>query len=330
MITISLLTYNGARYLPACIAALQRQTFQRWRLVVLDNGSQDDSVAVARQLAHNDSRIDILPPQAENTGFAAGHNTILRAVRTPYVLLLNQDVVIAPDFLELLLTFIEKNQSAAAVTGLLLRWNPTDSFQLTEPSKTRTIDSAGLRLHRSFRVTDAQSGEEAAAAPQTPREVFGVSGAVPLYRTAAVRHAGYFDEAFFSYKEDVDLAFRLRHAGYGAYIVPAARAYHHRGVGGNEAASNAKTGSRHRSRNFHSKYWAYRNHWYVLLKNVAGADWLRYGAHIGWYELKKFVWLLLFDQKVAWRAWRDIIAAAPRLRTWRAQNKPRSVTQWIR
>lgn len=329
MVTISLLTYNGARYLPACIAAVKDQTYRDWRLAVLDNGSHDESIAVMKELAAGDERITALPPEPENLGFAAGHNRIMQAVKTTYVLLLNQDVIMEPDYLEKMLAFAEKNPSTAAVAGLLLRWNPDGTFRLTDASKTRTIDSAGLRLHRSFRVTDRQSGEDTTADQKESHEVFGVSGACPLYRREALERIGWFDETFFSYKEDVDLAFRLRRAGYAARIVPTAVAYHHRGVGSNEILADTVMGKQHRARSFSNKLWSYRNHWYVLIKNVALADWLRYSLFIGWYEAKKFGWLLLFDQKVLWCAWRDIVGSLSRLLRERKKIKPRSVKQWI-
>lgn len=148
-------------------------------------------------------------------------------------------------------------------------------------------------------------------------EVFGVSGALPMYRTAAIKSIMYkgefFDEDFFSYKEDVDAAFRLRSAGWKACLVPSARAYHDRSAAG-AADGNWRSVIRNRkAKSSIANYYSYRNHLLTLIKNERFGMFFRDAPFILWYELKKAIYLLLFEPRILIRGWRDIIRLLPRM-----------------
>ena len=156
----------------------------------------------------------------------------------------------------------------------------------------------------------------------------GVAGALPCYRREALEQAGLFDERFFSYKEDVDMAFRLRHAGWASYHIGGARSCHERGLGAGLKTGDFSVAKHRRKKSPVGNYLSYRNHCYVLIKDVALRDWMRYGIVIGWYELQKIVYLFIFEQKTLY-AWVEIVKALPRLWRKRRYIKIQSVRKWV-
>lgn len=219
--SIVLITWNSARYLPRCFEGIARQTFRDRELIVIDNASSDGSVALARR--NESARVLV---NETNAGFAAAANQGIREAKGEFVLLLNPDVSLQPDYLERLVGAVVDRVGAA--TGKLLR-GVGDSI---EP--TTVIDSKGIRMTRGGRHFDIDNGLEDRDGEETVREVFGVSGAAALYSRrflddVAVR-GEVFDETFFAYREDADLAWRGRLFGWKAVYVPSAVAYHVRRV----------------------------------------------------------------------------------------------------
>jgi GT2 family glycosyltransferase len=230
----------------------------------------------------------------KNAGFAAGHNQALHETESEYIFMLNQDIILEPNFLEEIIKFLDNNKEVAAVTGKLLYWDFTNN------QKTDLLDSAGIKIFKNHRAIELGAGEMDLEEWNTSREVFGVSGAAPVYRRLALNDVAingeFFDEDFFSYKEDLDLAYRLRLAGFKAWFLPAARAYHDR-----SARSTAKTDStvvkERRNKSTFVNYHSYKNHLFFLLKNVPTGVLWRWGYRIKWYEFKKFIYLLIFETK---------------------------------
>ncbi|MBU2542239.1 hypothetical protein KJ785_01600, partial [Patescibacteria group bacterium] len=154
-------------------------------------------------------------------------------------------------------------------------------------------------------------------------EVFGVSGALPLFRKTAIDRAGLFDESFGSYKEDVDLAFRLRSAGYKAFILLDTVAYHDRTAVGTEKLSVKNK----KSQSDFVRYYSYRNHLLTLLKNEYLQNFLLDLPLILWYELRKFFFFLLFDRKVL-RGLGDIVKMRPAISHQRSVIKNSREVGW--
>ncbi|MGI6374249.1 MAG: glycosyltransferase [Patescibacteria group bacterium] len=163
-----------------------------------------------------------------NLGFSRAYNILLTKAeewRADYFLIINPDVIIEPEAIKLLIQALEQNQSLASVSPKLRRWN------FATNTKTKIIDSAGLRLQAGLRFSDLGQGEvdEGQYDHQT---ILGPSGAAGLFRLTAlgkIKTAGqFFDEDFFMYKEDCDLALRLAQAGELSQLVPTALVYHDR------------------------------------------------------------------------------------------------------
>lgn len=290
-VSINLVTWNGKKYLPYCLDSIFNQTFRDFSLFILDNGSTDGTAEYLKAFRFPISEMEIAFNE-NNVGFAAGHNQAVRATESDYVLMLNQDIILEPDFLENLVKFMDNHPEAGAVTGKLLRWDFGNN------QKTDMLDSAGIELFKNHRGAELGTGEKDGEKWSDPREVFGVSGAAPLYRRAALREVAfkgeYFDEDFFSYKEDVDLAYRLRLVGWRAWLVPGARAYHDR-----TAKIEASLGllGRRKNKSAFVNYHSYKNHLFFLLKDVPAGIWWRWGCRIKWYEFKKFIFLLFLETK---------------------------------
>lgn len=286
-VTINLLTWNGAQYLPLLLRSLQEQTFRDWELLVLDNASYDNSVAVVEEY---------FPPatiikQKQNVGFAKGHNLLIKWSKSDYVLVLNQDVILEPDYLKILVKFMDAHPQVASCSGKILYWD------FPESKKTNKVDSYGLRVGRNRQVVDWRQSEEDSIAEN--QEVFGLSAVAVLYRREALENVKmprdnndyeYFDEDFFSYKEDIDLAWRLRLWTWENWLVASTKAYHHRTVSGRQGLKE-----RRQYRGLANKL-SYRNHWYLLYKNSCFSNELRDWRQILWYEFKKIIYLLIWER----------------------------------
>jgi GT2 family glycosyltransferase len=215
-VTIVLVTWNSARYLPRCLEGIAHQTHRDFELIVVDNASADDSVALAAPFATRIIRND------SNRGFSAAVNQAVAIATGEFVLLLNPDCHLTPEYIERCATAFADPRVGSATGRLMRARGPA-----IEP--TPEIDSMGMRMTRSGRHLDIQHGDG-----DVPFEVFGVSGAAAMHRLEFLRDAAIggevCDEDFFAYREDADLAWRGRLFGWRAMCVPAAIAYHVRRV----------------------------------------------------------------------------------------------------
>lgn len=224
-ISIILITYNSERYLPRCAEGVHGQTEGPIQIVIVDNASTDRSALLARQLFP--AAIHLV--NKNNTGFAAAANQGIAASSAEFILLLNPDVYLKSDYLWNIVEALETaGPTFGSATGKLLR-GIGDGIAPTD-----VIDSRGIRMTRSGRHLDIDAGRPDRETDHRPREVFGVSGAAALYRRRYALDAAIgeevFDEDFFAYREDADLAWRGRLFGWRALYVPDAVAYHVRRV----------------------------------------------------------------------------------------------------
>ncbi len=292
-VSINLVTWNGKKYLPYCLDSIAKQTFRDFSLFILDNGSTDGTVEYLKNslLPVLDCRVEF---NEKNVGFAAGHNRALRVTESEYVLILNQDIILEPNFLDEIIKFLDSRAEAAAVTGKLLYWDFVNN------QKTDLIDSVGIKVFKNHRAIELGAGEMDLEEGGAPREVFGVSGAAAVYRRSALNEVAingeFFDEDFFSYKEDLDLAYRLRLAGFKAWLVPTAKGYHDR-TARSVAKSDSASARARKNKSAFVNYHSYKNHLFILLKNVSAGVWWRYGYRIKWYEFKKLIYLLIFETR---------------------------------
>ena len=345
-----MVAWNGAKYIPYLFESLRKQTYKDWELLAIDNNSQKDNTADLMEKELKDFPVPArLIRNKENNGFAGGHNQCVRSIvnsseSIEYIQLLNQDMYLDSDYFEKVVAMMDARQEAGAGQGVLLRWDfsKVDSRQFIDYSKslTNVIDTMGLQVLRNRRVVDYETGKILSTIDyslSTPQEVFGVSGALPIYRRKAIEEVMFegnmFDDEFGSYKEDVDLGFRLRSAGWKAYVTTDARAWHDRTAAGPQEKSDQAAMQNRKGRAAYVNYYSYRNHLVVLLKNEHRANLVQDWPAIVWYELKKLVYLFCTDWATL-KGLREVMKLWPRIMQKRKfimahyKVKPEEMRKW--
>lgn len=224
----------------------------------------------------------------KNLGFSAACNRGIAVGSAPFVLCLNQDARVSSDFLVRLLAIIRDDATIGAASGKVLHVPGA----LAVPDGQ--IDTMGIEMRTGRRGVDIGQGALDDGSFDGRREVFGVSGAVALYRRAALAEVAesgqVFDERFFMYKEDVDLAWRLRAAGYRSVVDSFAVAYHGRSIGrqdeiGSRGASARRLWVQERHKPAWARHRAWRNQILMLIKNERVSDFGRSAADLALREL---------------------------------------------
>ncbi len=223
MIDVSILvvSHNDESDLPISLASTLSQRGVAVETLVIDNGSSDGSRRVAAAMPQ--VRVIAL---GENVGFAGAMNIGIDAGSGRYVLALNPDCRLEPDFASQLVSRLDARPDAGSASGRIFR------AQGPALAPTSELDSAGIRFTAAGRHFDRGAGQEGAGRFLEPEEIAGTSGAAGFYRREALESAkistGYFDSDFFLYREDADLAWRLSRLGWKCLYVPGAVAYHRR------------------------------------------------------------------------------------------------------
>ena len=208
-------SWNSAALLPECIASVRAQDLAT-ELMVVDNGSEDSSVAYLRSVG-----IDpvTLP---RNVGFAAAVNLGVARTEAAAVLALNADTVLEPGAVSALVPALAADPGLGGVQPRILQ---LEGEAAGDPETAR-LYSAGMALSADGRAYETGAGESQADAYRRPREVFGVCGAACLLRRELFADLGGYDESYFSFYEDVDLNLRARIAGWRFGYEPAAVVWH--------------------------------------------------------------------------------------------------------
>jgi N-acetylglucosaminyl-diphospho-decaprenol L-rhamnosyltransferase len=206
--------HDGVALLPRCLAALAAQTRRADLVIVADDGSRDAS---RNYLAQQHPAVEVVALPA-NRGFCAAANAGMRRALergAELVVLLNNDAFAQPPFL-------------AALEAAALRHPEADAFAacLLTPESPATIDSAGLALADGFHQVSRGGGSPFAPPYDADAEVLGACGGAAAYRASYLADVGFFDERFFAYFEDYDLALRGILRGKRTHYVAGARAVH--------------------------------------------------------------------------------------------------------
>lgn len=312
-VSVHLVTWNGKKYVPFLFDSLRKQTSKDWELVIWDNHSEDGMVAamkeqladfpVSHELIENDS----------NDGFAGGHNALFKKTKGKYILMLNQDMYLEPDCIENLLSYMDSHEDVAAVSPRLMRWDFAEVEKgEIENSFSEYVDALGLKVFRNRRVIEQYTQERWSSESlhadivdlqkKEELDVFGVSGALPMFCREALgmvafKNGNFLDQSYHSYKEDVDLAYRLRIAGLKATILLQTVAYHDRSAAGPKELSDSAASDNKKTQSSWVKYHSYKNHLMTLYKNEYWQNMLLDFVFIKWYETKKFWYFVLFDRK---------------------------------
>jgi GT2 family glycosyltransferase len=224
MVSVLITTFNSAWFIERCLDSVQRQSYRPLEIIIVDNASEDGT----RDLLAKRGGIKVVYNDA-NIGFAAAQNQAARSAQGTWLLSLNPDVVLSPNFIAEAVSMGEPNPKIGAVCGKLLRWNPG-----SDPEFTKAIDSTGIYFLHNLRHLDRGAGEADREQFEQVEYVFGATGAAALYRRSMVEDVSvdgeFFDEQFFAYREDADLAWRAQMMGWRCLYTPRAVGWHVRRV----------------------------------------------------------------------------------------------------
>jgi GT2 family glycosyltransferase len=228
------LSWNGREDTERCLDALERVDEPPVRVVCVDNGSTDGSVEAVRD-RHPETH---LIENGRNLGFAGGCNVGIRwAVDqgAEWVVLVNNDALIAPDAIAGFASVAEQRPDAGVLAGKLYRADRPDR-----------IWYAGQRFVASLGYSGRHRGEDRRDAPRYERlsPTDRANGALMAISRATIERVGMLDEQLFAYVEDVDYSLRARADGFEVLFVPSARAWHRVGASSAAAAHNSYYGTR--------------------------------------------------------------------------------------
>lgn len=343
-ISVVIVTWNGASYIEACLDSVLNQSvpsifvtddgmgefFPFFDILVVDNGSDDKTIDIIA--TKYKSKINLVRNKS-NLGFSRGYNKAIHWTSGRYILLLNQDVILDKDYLMEAVSFLDTYSEVAVVTGKVLKWDYLNQ------KKTDIIDSTGLEFHKNFSFSNSLEGVKDKGQADEIKPVFGFSGSVALVRRGALydikEDMQFFDEAFWSYKEDVDVSFRLRWRNWDIVYLPVAKAYHKRSVGAStDNKSFSSIASHHNRKADLINYLSYRNHIMLLIKNIPLSVFFKYFFNFVVYEMGKFFYIL-FTKPQIHRVWLEIFKEFPSLLKKRKQiskNRkinPLGIKPWI-
>jgi GT2 family glycosyltransferase len=263
----------------------------------LDNASTDETL-----LRIEPFDIAYLLRSPINTGFCRAHNELVRRFPSDYVLFLNPDTILRPAFAERLVCALDARPDAASATGKLMRMDE------------KTLDSTGIIMLREQRHLDRGADQPDTGQFDKSEDVFGPSGAAALYRRKALDDAAidgqYFDEDFFAYREDADLAWRCRLLGWNSIYVPTAVALHRRRV----------TPDRRRSVSKEINYHSVKNRFLLRINNMTASLYLRDFSRITVRDAAVLGYVLLRERS-------SIPALFYLLRHWRKLMRKRRTIQ---
>lgn len=230
--------YNGQRHLPIVLDALQQQTFRDFEIILADDASSDDSVALVE---HGYPAVRLLVNR-RNLGFVRTCNAAADAARGRVIVLLNNDIEPAATWLEELARAFVAHPRAASVASKLLLFDRRDVLH----SAGDLLGSDGIPINRGVWQIDTGQFDD-------QRAVFSACGGAAAYRREVWQTLGGFDEDFWMYLEDVDFGFRARLLGFETVFAPRARVYHRLGASGGDLLAS---------------YYVGRNTLWLIIKNM--------------------------------------------------------------
>ncbi len=273
-ISVVVVTCNSEKYIAACLDALVAQTFRDFEVIIVDNGSGDATVPSIKK----SFPFFILIENADNSGACKARNQGIERSKGGWILTLDCDVVLSPDFLEHL---AGRFRNASGNTG---------AFQpkIYNPG-SKTIFSFGIELSPWIRFHDRGRGRIDEGQFDAATQVFGACSAAALYRKDALdsirEENGFFDERFFFLVEDVDVALRLGTKGWKTVFVPEAVCYH---------AGNSSGKSRQERR-----FLCWRNRRLMISKNS-----IRKPPFVSVYDIPRLI-LMGCTNRFFWRQYLD-------------------------
>ena len=237
-VTVIIPNYNGLKFMEPCFKALELQIYHKFQILVVDNGSTDGSVEWLKEHQIPTIFLDT------NTGFSGAVNVGIRAAKTPYVLLLNNDTEPDCHFIGEMVKAIERSPKIFSVSSKMIQMYHKDK-----------MDDAG-DMYSLLGWAYQRGVGRSSGGYSHPCRVFSACAGAAIYRREIFEKIGYFDEMHFAYLEDIDVGYRAKIYGYKNVYCPSAMVYH---------VGSGTSGSRYNS--FKVRL-AARNNIYLNYKNM--------------------------------------------------------------
>ncbi len=251
MVSIVILNYNGRDLLRPCLESVLESDYPRFEVLLVDNGSTDDSVQSVRDLVDKDSRIKLIL-NGSNLGFAEGNNVAIKHVKGEYVVILNNDTEVRRDWLNHLVEVMEQDHTIGIAQSKLLLMKDR-----------KRLDSAGAYLTNFGFLFQRGLGELDYGQYDATDEIFSAKAASIIIRKDLIDRVGLFDPEYFLYLEETDLCFRTWLIGLRVVFAPRSVVYHYWG-----AITVPKVGRE-------IPFYSCRNYAMTLIKNLEFGNLLR-------------------------------------------------------
>jgi len=248
-VSIIVLNWNGKKFLKNCLGSLAQLTYPQVEIIVVDNNSEDGSQEFVKA---NYQKV-ILIENKKNYGFAKGNNIGFEVSKGDYILILNNDTIVTPNFLNSLMKDFENNPTIACLQP-----------QIRLFENKQLLDGVGAFLtFTGFLYHFGYLKDKMQPKYNKKMKIFSAKGACMLLRRKAIEKVGLFDEDFFIFFEETDLCFRLWLAGYSVMYEPKSIIYH---VGGGDTTASDSYQQERRM------YLSFRNMFCCYLKNFGRYD----------------------------------------------------------
>lgn len=217
-VTLVILNWNGKSYLEQFLPSVLSTDYPDFTVLVVDNGSTDDSL---EWLAAEHPAVETLALD-QNYGFTTGNNKALPHIRTPYYVLLNNDLEVDPGWLRPLVECMDADESVAAVQPKLLAHHDKGRFEYAGAAGGY-IDVLGYPFSRGriFEVTEKDEGQYEEATP-----ILWSTGSCMLIRKSVTDRIGLFEDRYFAHMEEIDFCWRAQNFGYKVMYHPGGTAWH--------------------------------------------------------------------------------------------------------
>lgn len=295
-VTVGILSYKDKHYLEHGLPSLINQTYQNIEVLVCDN-NEDPTNEIASWIKSSFPQFKVLNAGG-NVGFGRGHNYLMQNATGEFYLCFNSDMFASSDYIQKLMQGFNQDPKVAVVTGKLLKWSnfPENPTQITE----NYIDTVGLLPHKNHYFAELGHAQKDIGQFDTLTEIWGCSGASPMFNLELLKQiqhseGEFFDSNFFIYKEDIDLMYRLRWAGFKCIFQPEAVAWHDRTA--ENPGGFLENIKKRRSRPTYIKENSYLNQLILTYKNYSSSYTLETHFKTFFFHLKYTLYLLVFDFK---------------------------------
>lgn len=247
-VAVVILNWNGQKYLEKFLPSVITSQYPNLEIIVGDNASSDNSI---HYLKSHFPSVTIIQND-ENYGFSEGYNRVLSGLKADYFVLLNSDVEVTPNWIEPVITLMEKDALIAAAQPKLLSYQDKTKFEHAGAAGG-FLDIYGYPFCRGriFDTVETDSGQY-----NQPSEIFWASGAAFFIKRNYWLEAGGLDPDFFAHMEEIDLCWRLKNKGYKIMYCPNSMVYH---LGGGTLNSESP----------YKTYLNFRNNLVMLQKNLS-------------------------------------------------------------